>query len=279
MMRKTEIDPKTSQVTFYVPCGYLLEEDGEAHVLNRVTMREMAGREEDLIADERMTTTQRLHAVVANCVVSLSNDEGREVLDEKILRACTRKMLMSDIVVCLFRLREVTVGDEMRIKAQCTCSDNYGAPFSQTHILSMKEFDVVESKGNPKIRVREFTTSHGQKAISWEMMSGEMELRLDSERQRKPKKRAEREAVGVEAKDGQKATQALLARVRTIDGVPATVEGLRDLPFRDRQEIRRRFDEEGGINTDVSVVCRNCGREYEVSIGMAASDFFIHSEE
>lgn len=278
---KTEIDPKTSQITFYVPGGYIYEEDDGAggkrtHVLNKVTMREMTGHEEDILADDRMSVTQRMHAMISNCITMLSNDSGVSLSQDKLPKPCTNHLLMSDILVSLFRIREVTVGDEMRIKAECSkCKDDDGNPFAQTHIFSIKNIDVVPVTGDPKMRVREFMTKSGKK-ITWEMMNGDMELQNEAMRSTE-KKTKDKDGKKID-RASNKATYALISRVRTIDDLPATVDSLKGLPFRDRQEIRNRFDEEGGIDTDILVICRNCKASYEVSIGLAALDFFTRSE-
>lgn len=262
MIRTTIEDAKATIITFDLPRGLLVRgKDGDADVLyNKATIREMSGYEEDIIANEKMTFTHRMHALVGNCLLSLSDGGSNEITSSKILLKATDDLLMSDLLVCVFKIREVTVGSEVRQKVTCPeCTTDEGKPFIWTAILNLSEFGGIPVEGDPYEDTREFTTSRGTK-IRWKMMTGAMEK--NTEKTKNPSKAA---------------TLALLNRVISVNDEDASVSLLQSLFSVERQEIRDAFDVEGGIETDFECVCRNCGSEFKTQLEIGGAGFFFRS--
>jgi predicted Zn-ribbon and HTH transcriptional regulator len=181
----------------------------------------------------------------------------RKMLMEKV----PQKLLMSDLLVSFLRIREVTVGSEVRQKVRCPeCTNDEGQPFIFTVILDLSEFEGLPVEGDPLQTIREYTTPRGVK-ITWEMMDGELELAHEKKKNAK-----------------EKATAALLARVRTVNGEPAKKEVLKKMAYVERTAIRKQFDQEGGIETDFDCKCRNCGYQFKVPLEIGGTDFFSPSE-
>ena len=264
MNRKTEDDAKVPALTFELPRGYLLVEGDEVHRLNRATIREMTGEEEDIIAQEEKTFTERMHELVGSCMTSLSDGGSKSITSPKTLAKVTDHLLMSDLLTSIIRVREVTMGDEIRQKIKCpACTTLDGKPFIWTGVLSLKDFQGIPVDGDPLENIRTFTTSRGT-ILTWEMLTGQGELD-----QGKKKNKRER------------ATLALMARVRSIgeESEPKRVKDLlRKLPYVERQEIRKQFDQEGGIETEFECVCRNCGHEFKAELDIGGKEFFFPSE-
>jgi len=266
--RKTQDDPKSPMIIAQVPRGALIQKGGDEdgfHVLNVVTMRELSGEEEDMLADEKQDVMAKLYGVVSSCIVALS--DGKDVVVDdlrKIRQLCNAHpsgFLMSDMLTLLFRLREVTVGDEYRQAVTCpACEDDEGRKFSWTHIGSLTDLEVVPASGNLEETSREFTTSRGN-IIKWTMLTAVRHIESTKKKTKKDK-----------------ATTTLMLRVESINGEKATLEILKKMSFRERTEIRKQFDDEGGIDTMVPVVCRNCGHEFTVGLEIAAQDFFFPSD-
>lgn len=258
---KTELDPKAPYIECMVPRGVIIKKDDGEHVLNVVKMRELRGHEEDVLTNDKVDITIRLHQILSNCLVSVS-DRGENVIDapnelKKLLSSHPRGLLMSDTLVLLFRLREVTVGDEYRQKVVCPkCTTNDGDPYSWTHIGSMADLEIIPATGDLSQYRRSYTTTRGN-VIEWDMLTAAREAELSKNKLSKDK-----------------ATRSLLMRVVTINGAVATMDALKDLSFVERQEIREQFDSEGGMKTDLQMACRNCGHEFTVGLDIDARDFF-----
>ena len=257
MERTNELDAKTTTINFDFPRGYLLEDTEGVHVLNKAQMREMTGYEEDILADDKSSITQRMHDVVGNCLISLSDEKGHSIVDPNVLKTIPLNLLMSDIVVATFRLREVTVGSEYRQKVACpNCIDDDDKPNAWTAILNLSDFKSIPASGDLTKAVREFETKRGNK-ITWEMLSGAGELAYENMKKSK-----------------ERATAVLMARIRTINGQPATKDAVKRLPMLERQEIRKEFDVEGGIETSFDSVCKRCKQEFKTELEMGGSSFF-----
>jgi predicted Zn-ribbon and HTH transcriptional regulator len=262
-MDRTTIEDATSPLlTFKLPRGFILKNGDETYLLNEATIHEMTGDEEDIIANENQSFTQKVHALVGSSLTSLSDGDGHMITDRKMLmEKVPQKLLMSDLLVSFLRIREVTVGSEVRQKVRCPeCTNDEGQPFIFTVILDLSEFEGLPVEGDPLQTIREYTTPRGVK-ITWEMMDGELELAHEKKKNAK-----------------EKATAALLARVRTVNGEPAKKEVLKKMAYVERTAIRKQFDQEGGIETDFDCKCRNCGYQFKVPLEIGGTDFFSPSE-
>lgn len=266
--RKTEDSSKPPMIECAVPRGVLIkdkENDGRFIPLDVVTLREMTGEEEDMLSDESVDTITNLHRVVTSCVTQVRDSNGNVVDDKLVLKRLIGShpngLLMSDMLVLLFKLREVTVGDEYRQVIKCPdCETVDGEPYSWTHIGSIKDLAAIPVTENPSEPVRIYTTSRGN-VINWTMLTGVKQAEMMRVKRKKDR-----------------ATTALLMRVNTINNEPATMNNLKTMSFKERQEIRKQFDAEGGINTDIPVVCRNCGHNFTVEMEMNTRGFFFPSE-
>lgn len=261
-MRTTIEDPKAPTLTFKLPRGVVLKKEDESlTILNEATVREMSGFEEDIIANTSMSYTERMHSLVSNCLVSLTDGNGATINSRKKIEKIPDQLLMSDLLVSVLRIREATVGSEIRQKVRCPeCTTDDGRPFTWTAILNLSDFQGLPVEGDPLIEEREFTTSRGTKVV-WKLMTGEMEKRV-SKVQNKSKA----------------STMALLSRLVSVNDQPADSKVLQRMPSPERQEIRRQFDQEGGIETDFDAVCGNCGHGFKVGLEVGGSDFFFPSE-
>lgn len=263
MDRTTEGMAKVTTKTYKLPRGLLYEHEGEIHVLNTATIREIAGKEEDILSDRRVSFTEKVHEIVGNCLISLSNDDGVSVAQPSTLRNAVSKLLMSDILVSFFRLRELSVGSEYRQKVTCPeCTNDDGNPFRFTVILNLSEFEMIPAEGDLTVEERECTTVNGNKVI-WKMMDGESEMK-----QSKKKNPSE------------VATMALQSRVCSINGEMDSKKIkklLISMSYNERQDIRDEIDDEGGIDTEIDCHCRNCGEEFSVGLDVRGTDFFSRS--
>lgn len=242
--------------------GYLMKEktgDEEiVHCLKKFRVRELSGYEEDIILNDSIPMNERYYAVMGRCLEEVRDDDGHVIIDPKILLAVSDDLVISDIMILLFRIFQTTMGNELIVPVKC---DKPGCGNSQNEFVKLDSLKIVPIAGDPKIRVRQFTTSRGN-VITWEMMTGKTDRNVNRV---------------VEKKDS-RATAVFMRRVRTINGEPVTIEKLKSLPMKERQEIRKKFDEEGGVETTLQTVCRKCGEEFSFELEMGHFSFFRQQE-
>lgn len=250
---------KSSESVYLIPGGYLgIEKDEEEEITvlyDKVTLREMTGHEEDILSNDSVDINDRLYKILGRCIEQLESTEtGRVITDKKRLAESVNGMLMSDIITLLLRLRQVSLGDKISFKIRCPeCKT------AQSKVFDLKKLEYVPMKGDRKNRLREYKTSRGH-LVHWQMMDGARQRAVDALQEKKSKQN--------------KATKALMRRLLTVDGVPVTLEGLKDLPMKERLEIRDQFDEEGGIDTTVNVTCTACGIDFVTDMEVTGKGFF-----
>jgi len=261
--RTTMEDASAPTVTFTLPGGYVLNTSDGPVLLNEATVHELTGAEEDILADESLSEARKMQDLVGSCLVKLSNGGDVAIVDEKKLMNAPDRLLLSDIVAMVFRIREATAGTEYRQRVVCPkCKEKgFREPYKWTAILNMSEFESLPMDGDPLVRSREYTTSRGKK-IEWELLTGAGQMRV--------------EVLSRGTKD--EATLALMGRVRKVNGEEATVESLKRMSAVERMEIRKQFDGEGGIETDFDCECKQCKSEFKQTIEIGGADFFFPSE-
>ena len=264
-------DAKVPVIDFEIPGGYITKvrkDDKEETVsLYKVRAREMQGWEEDILSEEDSSIIDRFHRIVGSCLLRLSDDNGNEITDRKVLVGAPDRLLMSDLLVCILKIRQCTVGDDLRWQVNCPNCTTVDAtsgkenPTKFTALYSLADLKIDSLEGDRLKRVREFTTPRGN-VVTWEMMNGLMERSLEK----------------IRAKKKDRATAGLMVRVKTINGVPCTFETLKDLGMQERQRIRKDFENEGGVDTDIDVVCHKCGHKFKTSLEITGGNFFGLSE-
>lgn len=260
---------KSTEGVYLLPGGFLTGPPDDLELYNLVYLREMKGKEEDILANDKLSFTERMHRVISRCIVKLGSTDpktrGKEITDQMTLLRSLDGMLMSDTNVLFVRLRQASLGDSYKFKIRCPARD---CRKEQSKGFDLSKFIVEPMKGDPRMRTRQFVTRKGD-VIVWQMLTGADEKRLDTED----------EYVGKGNKnDKEKATIALMARVKTINNEPATKEMISELPMLDRANLRKAFDDEGGMDMAIRVKCRSCGVEFERDLPIGGEDFFSPSD-
>lgn len=259
-------DAKVPTGEFVLPTGVVIRDaKGGAHLLSKIKLKEISGAEEDVIANDKMGFTARMLDVVAGCTESLSDDDGNVMDDPKRISKLVRRFAIGDLTACLFYIRIISVGTEYRQLVTCPypkCDAGNGRPYSWTARFDLfNDFPVKKCKQDPMKDVHEYTSKRGTQ-VTWRYMTGEARLKFESN-----------------ATTRERATAALMMRVVTVNGEPATSDNLRSLGMMDRKEIRDYMvEQEGGIDTTVEAECKNCGHIFKNELEMAGFSFFVPSE-
>jgi hypothetical protein len=256
--------PKATEGELLLPRGYVVKKGGETYIFNQARLREITGVEEDIMNGDG-NFTSRMMRIVGNCLTSLRCEQGDEIADEKTLMHAAKQISIGDLTACMFAIYCVTHGTEFRQKVQCPnpqCGTVDGRPFTWTARFDLKrDFPPKPCDGDPGQVIRTYKTSRGTE-ITWKFMTGEDRLRYESNNH-----------------TNQKATAALMTRVVTVNGEPATAENLRAMAMREREEIRKHIvPQEGGIDVTFDAVCSNCGHEFQDLLAINGFDFFYPSE-
>ena len=262
-------DASVPTIQFEVPGGYVTQvrsDGGEERLVSlyKLHARELGGEEEDILAEEDTPTTVKFHKIVSSCLLSISDDEGNVVKDPKVLVKASDRLLMSDLLIGILRVRQCTVGNNLQWPVDCPECESVdpksgsAIPTKITVLFNLDDLEIKPLEGDRTVRLREFTTSRGAK-VTWEMLNGSME----------------RELMKVRGRVKDKATAGMLVRLRTVNGEPATMKNVKALSFVERGEIRDKYlKSEGDIVRDVKALCHRCGANFKTPIRITGDNFF-----
>ena len=208
-----------------------------------VELREMTGTEEALLTNERlMRDGTGVNQLLRNCIVKL---DGAEVTEKEV-----NDMLSGDRLFCLVRIRQITFGDECSMEVMCS-NPKCGA--SNTAELDLADLEVSQYAEEAE-HVLELPKS--KIIVTWRPMFGNDERRLAK-------------------MDDSTLHDAMLIRIKDIDGKAPSRNVFLGLSAIDLKAIRDDFDaKEGGIDTQVKMVCRKCGSPIVTRLESQPSFFF-----
>ena len=235
-------DPQSGIGTVTLPMGVLTE---EGELLNTVTLREMSGREEQLLASDDMDIADRIGSIIRRCVLSVGAIE-----ESAAISALMEKMPSGDREAVLFALRALSMGNVYQMEVSCERCGNV----DQIQVdMSDLEYDPPEK---PEERVFTIDMPAGCEIslLRWEVMTVARE-RLQ-QKLRKPL-------------DNDIFTIQILCRLLELDGEEikwsdkrsymAAAAKIVNLRARHRDFIRTEFNKhEGGVDTTVEWRCSNC---------------------
>ncbi len=247
-------DAISPEGTFDMIGGCIYEKDGEQVLLNKVTLDEISGVEEDIMAGKGKDFNSKFYRVLVSCTKALSNEDGSVVVDNKgDLRRVYKELAIADQVYLLLLLRIISVedGNIFRFKVPC--------PVCRPVRFMMRSVDLneIEIKGmnDPEKRIYDYTTKSGN-TFRCKVMTANDEKNIGSSKENL-------------------ATRVLSSRIVEMNGKPARISDLKKLKLRERNELRRAFEEkEGGVNTKITVECEECNAEFDTEIDITQGNFF-----
>lgn len=243
--------PKSPVGIYTLPSGYLDTNTNELHTA--IEVREMSGREEDMLASKQVPEERKLSALLSACVTRIGpfTERGR-------IAQIVEELPVGDRVYLLLAVRRVTLGDDLPVREEC--------PECKAKNLFVIDLSNLETKqmADPRKRIFDVSLPSG-KTARFRVSTGADEARVA-----KLQKRAAVQMDGV--------SQLMLMRLELLNGEPPTLDAVKDLGLRDRQYLRDQFEEtEGGVDTAIQLDCPACGHEWERDLGMASANFFSRS--
>lgn len=235
--------PKSTQAEYVLPCGYL---DAAGNLHQDVRMREMTGREEDLLASNKISPQRKINALLINCMEQLGTITDRDQFAEII-----PQLPVGDRIYLLLALRRTSLGDEYPVEAECPSCKVEGK-----YVLNLGDLETEPMK-DPKKRVFEVKLPSGKQA--------RFRIGMGSDEERVAK-----------VPDEEKPSMLLLCRTEVLDGKVPTMQDIKGLSFRDRQALRAAFDEnDGGVDTAMEMSCPACGHNFEKELDLGQQGFFF----
>jgi len=253
-------------ISVELPCGFI---DSEGTLHDTLTVGEMTGYEEDILAGKG-PIVPRLNQIIANCTKRFGAMDDRREIGMAVTR-----MAAPDRLAALIAIRRVSLGDYYDVKVECpSCREQ--SRFS----LNLAQIDILRMKDQMQ-RDREDALSTNRR-IRWHVMSAADEEWLSKRTKRK-------EDV---------LTLAMLARVDAVEidqegdgkyafyeidregkGFKKALAALKSLSIRERNDIRRLFDEhEGSVDTEVEFDCPACQYEWKSEMDVGQAGFFFPSD-
>jgi hypothetical protein len=207
-------------------------------------LREMTGAEEDILTNARlMRQGDGINQILRNCLVLLG--ETTEVTMTDVL-----DMLAGDRLFLLIKLRQVSLGDEVRVTMPCT---NPSCLYENQACINLEDLEVT-----PYPSERECTTTlHGSHTVVvFGPLTGHHEKRLA-------------------AIQDPNLTQAMLMRIITVNGQPPTKHTLTAMSLGDRQALRQAMAAaDGGIESVIELECSGCGTVLKARVHETPGFFF-----
>lgn len=234
--------PKSSLGCYELPCGYI---DADNTLHREIQVREMTGREEDLLASAKLTPLKKINALLAACIERIGT-----ITDRGQIASIVPSMTQGDRVYALLALRMTTLGDEYPVEETCpSCG------LKSHYVMSLADLEK-KPLADPMMRLQEVPLPSGRVA----------RIRL---------------AIGTDedkvarVPDEEKPSMLLFCRTETLDGKPPTLNDLRNMSWRDRQALRLAMEDfDGGVDSTLDLTCA-CGHEFKRDMEMGSQGFFF----
>ena len=226
-------------------------------LLNRVIMREMSGKEEDMLSSEKIEVFLRFSHILSSCLVKIFNDEGVSVESPIMMPDVVDNLTISDRMQMLLYLRMISIdkGHLFTFRANCP---KCGSEFRKS--VDLRELQQKQM-ANPSERLYNILLPNG-KTANCRILLG----------------KHEREMNKVSESDSFQFSLQIKVRLQEIDGRPANLQDIQNMSLRDRNVLRRAFEEhEGGIDMAVAHRCTSCNVKSKIDVDIGQTDFFFPS--
>lgn len=246
---------KSSLGVLQLPSGYL-DEAGSLH--QEITIREIDGRDEDLLANQKIPVNNRISKMIENCILSIGPYNQSTVGWSDIVKS----LPVIDRLWVLIQMRILSVGPIYSAKVQCPNEEC--RQFSQQNV-DLNDFHVTPIL-NPEKRSYSGLLPKSQKAYVCKVMTGADEAKMFKMAQKNSEDYA---------------SLAIFARLLSLDGKPGPIAigELKRLSLMDRQHLRNEFKKhEGEIDRSMECVCKYCETEFKQEIDFDHANFFFPSE-
>lgn len=237
--------PKSSIDGFELPCGYV-DPDGKLHTYLEV--REMNGNDEEILAANNMTPGKKIQRLMSTCTTAIGDYRGLGTMEKIIPDLC-----QGDRFYIMFAMRRVSLGNEMPLISKCPQCEHV-----QLINIDLSELEIKKMP-DPMQRTYPVKLPKSGLEVQMKVLTG----------------RGEDMIVKAQKSGKDIISTALLARIDSIGGKPATLEDLLALGLEDRNFLKDVWqDHEGGVETEFDAECPSCGADYEANVDPQQEGFF-----
>lgn len=239
-------NPKDSNGVFDLPCGFL-DRNGTLHT--EVALREITGHEEDMLTSKKTSGVKKMNELFSRCITRLGS-----ITEKGPIAVAVPDLLVGDRVFLMFALRRVTLGDDYPFKDKCpSCGKE---SLFQVDLGQIK----IRKMPNPAQRLYDAKTSTGV-TYRFHPLSG----------------RDESQIIDLGAL-GDSLSLSIMVRLEQLNGTIPTMEAVKALSSRERNEMRSEFDlHDGGVDTEADFSCEKCGEQFKRDIDASQASFFFPS--
>lgn len=239
---------------FTLPNGFT---DNTGTLVREIELRKLDGNDEDFILDKQeMRKGNILNRLIKRVTVRL----GTTVKPDQIERLYDERFLVADTTYVLVSLRLWGIGRTYRFEASCPRCEKIGKHRLDLSTLKL-EPQPEEARGKTEFVETVTAEDEDPVVVRFRPLFVKDEPLLLSIRSDYPKDKASRE---------------LLMQVLEMDGKHPTVDSVKALPMRVRNAIRQTMDaKSGGINTELLMECRSCGRSFKDNMPIDIRSFFF----
>lgn len=258
-------EPHSPIGVFQLPCG-VMSEDNRLHT--EIEVHEIGGVQEDMLSNPKISDDTKFDRLLAECIIRVGPFTGKNMMSQ-----LPDEMTVGDKIFSIYAIRRASVGDIFPVIAICPNKEDprTGLPCAKPD-LHRYDLSTLEIRPMPDPMTREFEEKVRGVIIAWHVMCGRDQKRLAD-----PVFIQQLRALKL-TNDEVLATKNLYSRVSTIDGKPATLEGLRALGMYTRNHLRDRFEDvEGGVDTAYTMDCQYCGHSWKTEVDIGSQGFFSPS--
>lgn len=260
--------------------GGYVDDEGVLH--NEVELRAMTGHEEDLLASRSMPPVYRLNAILSQCITRLGT-----ITDRSTIHRAVQDMPSGSRTHLLILLRVTSHwATEKSIYRMAVRCPSMRCQHDGTYDVDLLTLDQFSPDDDVLVQQTHELKLPSGKVVEWRPMSGVWDHVMD---------------VWSAADRGSHLTQAIVARIVKIDGKvvglsPSDILAKDDKTIRkmlsaqaaqlvgviksfttsDREAMRADFDaKEPGVDTEISVKCSSCDREFITVLDLGQDAFFF----
>jgi hypothetical protein len=233
-----------------LPTGVLV--DGKLQ--KTALFREMTGYEEDLLGSKRFSDEKkRLSALLMRCIVQIGDVNQSDPKFQSLIASLPDV----DLMFCVIKVREASLGSQMRFKAACPCERQVQHDLT----VDLGDLKFVGCKDPERKNYSGVLPSGKTYTAKYPDAAGSAELQ---------------KAAG---KDDYKSLSILLRLVDLGGNTNLTLNDIQELSLRDRNALRVAMNAvEGEYEDTVEVNCQACSKDFKIEVSLADPAFFFPSE-
>jgi hypothetical protein len=270
MMTEAQVqEPKSTVGVFTLPCGYL---DSEGVLHTEVLVNEITGREEDMLAGNKVPDQKKMSQLITACVGRIGS-----ITERSKIAAAIPDMLIGDRIFLLLAIRRTSLGDNYPYADQCpSCKQE------SLMSINLGELEVTPMP-DPKKRIYDVRMPSKKACREWadtgELPASEAANPTGHTVRFRPVNGADEERMGQVQNKEEALSKQLAIRVELINGKPPDVETMQVLSLAERMYLRDVvFDRvDGGVETTLDVTCPKCSHDYKRELDIKQMGFFFPS--